>query len=173
MSKRMFTTMGITWSATALNAQATSGQYMALKANGAAVIADILDIKIDGAATASAVFGGLLNRASSIETGGASALASPNADGLVDPLGMAVATPIVTFIAAVTNQPIPSNATGDARESFTLNALGGQTRVNFPPGQAYSIFGTSTPFQECLLFNCSNANGTSAQVNASITYEPH
>ena len=174
MAKRAFATLGISFAtATAVNAQCTSGQYMALKAASATQLVDVLEILVSGTSAASAVGGFILDRVSTNETGAQTALASPNADGPMHPATAALAAPVQTFIASATNQPIPSNATTDTRLVLSNNAFGGILRWNAAPTQQFSFFGTATPFQECVLFNCSSAGGVSCSANIHIIYEPY
>ena len=174
MAKRAFTTIGITYAtATALGSLCTASQFMALKAASATQLVDILEVKIDGAATASAVGGFVLARCSTNETGAQTALASPNADGPLHPASAALAAPVQTFIVSATNPPTPSSSAADAHLTFTINVFGGIVRWNAAPTQQFSFFGTATPFQECVLFNCSTAGGTSALANSHVVYEPY
>src|SRR5260370_23657731 len=154
MAKRTFSTSISYATPTALNAAITSGQYMALKASTATQLADILEIAVQGIATASAIFGGVLARITTNETGTQTALASPNQDGPNNPATAALASPVQAFIAAATTQPTPSSAGTAALWPMSINAFGGLYRENFAPTQQYSIFGTTTPFQESALFNC-------------------
>lgn len=173
MAKRTFKSAITYATPTALGSAATSGQYMALKAAAATQFTDILEIVVQGAATASAIFGGEFARCSTNETGAQTALASPNSDGANDPNTAALAAPVQTFVAAATTQPTPSSALGDLKFPVTINAFGGLYRENFAPTQQLGIFGTATPFQEACLFNNTGNFGASAAVVAAIIYEPH
>jgi hypothetical protein len=173
MAKRTFSTSISYATPTALGSAATSGQYMALKAASATQLTDLLEAVVQGIATASAIFGGVLARVSTNETGAQTALASPNSDGPQNPATAALAAPVQTFIAAATTQPTPSSAAADTKIPLSINAFGGLYRENFAPTQQFSIFGTATPFQEACLFNCTGFGGAACSVNAMIIYEPY
>ncbi len=173
MAKRLFSTSISYATPTALGAAATSGQYMALKTSTATQLADILEATVQGIATASAIFGGVLARVSTNETGAQTALASPNSDGPQHPATAALASPVNSFIAAATTQPTPSSAATDTKFPLSINAFGGLYRENFAPTQQFSIFGTATPFQEAVLFNSTSFGGAACSVNAGILYEPY
>src|SRR5262245_35951892 len=173
MAKRTFQTSIAYTTPTALGSQATSAQYMALKAASATQLTDILEVLGIGISTASAVWGGVLARVSTNETGAQTALASPNSDGVHHPATAALAAPVQTFIAAATTQPTPSSAAADTKKNVGFNAFGGELRVNFAPTQQYSIFGTATPFQESCIFNDSGRGGVSSSANVDIIYETY
>lgn len=175
MAKRVFNYAGTNVTASALGSAAGSGFYMAVKANTTAAtqLVDILEIKISGTGTASAVLGTTLARVSTNETGAQTALASPNSDGPQSPFTAALTNPPNTFIAAATTQPTPSSAAADTKVDLSTNAFGGIVRENFAPTQQFSIFGAATPFQECALFNSSSAGGATGSFNALIMYEPY
>lgn len=173
MAKRVFSTSISYATPTALGSLATQSQFNALKTSTATQLADILEVMVQGIATASAVFGGVLARCSANETGAQTALASPNSDGPQNPATAALASPIQTFIASATNAPTPSSATTDTKIPVALNAFGGLLRLNFGPTQQFSIFGTATPFQEACLFNSTSFGGAACSVNSEIMYEPY
>jgi hypothetical protein len=173
MAKRTFSTSISYATPTALGSAATASQYMALKAASATQLTDILEIVVQGIATASAIFGGVLARVSTNETGAQTALASPNSDGPNNPASAALAAPVQTFIVAATTNPTPSSAAADTKFPVSINAFGGLYRENFAPTQQWSIFGTATPFQESVLFNCTGFGGAACSVNAGIIYEPY
>jgi hypothetical protein len=173
MAKRTFQASIAFATPTALGALATQSQYMALKSASATQLTDILEILVVGISTASAVFGGVLARASTNETGAQTALAAPNSDGPNHPATAALAAPVQTFITSATNGPTPSSVSSDTKKNCGLNAFGGELRINFAPTQQFSIFGTATPFQEAALFNDSGRGGVSSSANIDITYEPY
>jgi hypothetical protein len=173
MAKRTFSTSISYATPTALGSAVTASQYMALKAASATQLADILEIVVQGIATASAIFGGVLARVSTNETGAQTALASPNSDGPQNPATAALAAPVQTFIVAATTNPTPSSAAADTKMPISINAFGGLYRENYAPTQQWSIFGTATPFQEAVLFNCTGFGGAACSVNAGIIYEPY
>ncbi len=171
MSKRLFTTAGLTFNATAAGSAIGAGvNYMALKAASSQLV-DVLEIKISGMATASTLGGFVLKRASTLETT-PTTLAAPHSDGLMAPFGTALSSTVTPFIAAATN-PTPSNTVTDATLDVGLNAFGGIIRWNAAPTQEWKIFGTAAPGIESVLFNSSTASGANAAVNAHIMYEPY
>jgi hypothetical protein len=175
MAKRVFSTSISYATPTALGSLATSGQYMALKANTTAAtqLIDVLEAVIQGINTASAIFGGVLARCSTNETGAQTALASPNSDGPQNPGSAALTNPPNTFVASATNQPTPSSVSTDTKIPLSINAFGGLYRENFAPTQQFSVFGAATPFQEAALFNCTGFGGAACSVNAMLIYEPY
>lgn len=172
MAKRTFNFNGTNVTASALGSAAGASQYMGIAgANGTQYI-DILEVKVSGSGTASAVLGTTLARVSSAHTGGQSALASPNSDGPMNPATAALAAPPVTWINATTLQSTPSSAAADTKFDLTTNAFGGIVRENFAPTQQFSMVGSTATLGETVLFNSSSANGATGSFNAAIIYEP-
>lgn len=172
MSKRVFSNGSVSYSTpTALNALVTSGQALGIVCQAATQEADILELVVQGTATASAVFGGVLARVSTASAS-QTALATPAQDGFQDPNASALGTSVKTYTAATT-MPTPANTTTNVAFPMVINAFGGLYRENFAPTQQYSIFGTATPFAESVLFNCTSWGGVSASVSAAMMYEPH
>jgi hypothetical protein len=81
MAKRTFFTGGQTYAAAAYTANLTNAQYCAIKGGSATQLIDILEVSVNGMATASTVAAMQLVRASTLEAGAVTALASPNSDG--------------------------------------------------------------------------------------------
>lgn len=173
MAKRTFQTTIAYTTPTALGSAVTASQYMGMKAASATQLVDLLEILAIGISTASAVWGGVLARVSTNETGAQTALATPNSDGPQHPATAALAAPVQTFIVAATTQPTPSSAAADTKKNVGFNAFGGELRVNFAPTQQFSIFGTATPFQEAVIFNDSGRGGVSSSANVDVIYEPY
>jgi len=173
MAKRTFQAAIAYTTPTALGALATQSQFMALKAASATQRVDILEILAIGVSTASAVWGGVLARVSTNETGAQTALAAPNSDGPNVSATAALAAPVQTFITSATNAPTPSSSAADTKINCGFNAFGGELRVNFAPTQQFDFFGTATPFQECCIFNDSGRGGVSSSANVNIVYEPY
>lgn len=171
MAKRIFTTGGVNFTATAAGSQATSAGYMALFGGAATQLTDVLEIMISGMATASTVTGFQFVRASTIHTGGLTALASPNSDAGMNPSITALGSTVGAFIASATNQSIPSATTTDARINLALNAFGGIVRWNAAPTQQWTIVGNAAPGGESVLYNSTTAGGSTALANAHIIYE--
>lgn len=173
MAKRVFNAMFTNATASALGSTANTGFFQSILANATAAtqLIDILEVKISGTGTASAVLGTTLARVSTASATN-TALASPNSDGPQSPFTAALTNAPVTLIAATTT-PTPSSAAADTKIDLSTNAFGGIVRENFAPTQQFSIFGTATPFAQCCLFNCSNANGTTGSFNSFMMYEPY
>lgn len=177
MAKRVFTTAQAYVAGTNLGTAIanTTAPYMAIKANTTAAtqLVDILEVSVQGAGTASAVFGGVLARVSTNETGAQTALATPNSDGPQNPATAALTNAPNTFVQAATTQPTPSSAATDTKFPLVINAFGGLYRENFAPTQQFSIFGAATPFQEAVIFNCGQFGGAACSVNIAMVYEPY
>ncbi|HYT45878.1 MAG TPA: hypothetical protein VEP90_26360 [Methylomirabilota bacterium] len=175
MAKRIFYAAPANWTATAANAQATSGQYMSILGSSSTQVTDILEVLISGMSTTSTLGSFQLVRQGTLGTGGASALASPSSDGPANPATAALASTVTTAIAYVTNQVIPSNVTTDARLNLALNTFGGIIRWNAAPTQQYTISGNAAPGGACVLYNTSSTgvSGATAQANAHIIYETY
>ena len=175
MSKRIFQTAISYATPTAMGAVPTTAQYMALRATLTLGGCDILEISVQGTSTASAVFGGLLKRASTTSTGGYTALANPNSDGPADPRANQGTTAVASGVSNVTTNPTVSSAATDTAISMTINAFGGLYRENFAPTQQPSILGTTAPYQEIVLFNCNTSpfGGAASSCNSFFIYEPY
>jgi hypothetical protein len=173
MAKRVFNMASTTMTATAANAQATSAQYMSLVGASATQTFDILEVLISGTSLTSAVLGTTLARQGTLGTGGASALAANNSDGPAHPATAALAAPVVTAVAYVTNQAIPSNAATDAHYNLALNAWGGIVRWSAAPTQQLTCVGSSAPGGSAVLWNNSSSGGTTTTASAHIVYEPY
>lgn len=172
MAKRVFTGGSISFATpTALGSVVTANQMLGIVCKAATQQADILEMVVQGAATASAVFGGVLARVSTASAT-QTALATPASDGFQDPNASALGTSVTTYTTATTT-PTPASTTTNPAFPMVINAFGGLYRENFAPTQQYSIFGTTTPFAESVLFNCTGFAGTSATVVAAMIYEPH
>lgn len=171
MAKRLFTTAGLTFTASAQGSQATGGGYMSLVGSSATQMTDILEVMISGKATASTVASLYLARQSTLGTGGATTLAVPHADGPMNPATAALASPVVAAVDYVTNEAIPSNTVTDAKLQLGMNLFGGIVRWNAAPGQQYTIIGSSAPGGSAILWN-SSTGGSSGLADAHMIYEP-
>ena len=171
MAKRTFNGSFTNCTASAIGSAAATGQFMCIKGGSGTQFIDILEVKISGSGTASAVLGTVLARVSTIETTLTTPLVSPFADGPMNPATAALAAPASTFSAAATG-PTPSSAQSDTKFDLTTNAFGGIVRENFAPTQQFSQVGNTATLGETVLFNCSTYNGTTGSFNAAIIYEP-
>jgi hypothetical protein len=171
MAKRTFSGGSISFATpTALGSLVTSGQALGIIGGSATQFSDILEAVIQGAAAASAIFGGVLARVSTASAT-RTALAAPASDGPNSPFTAALAAVPVTYTAATT-MPTPSSTTTDTKFPLVINAFGGLYRENFAPTQQLSIYGTTTPVAEMVLFNCTGYGGVSCSVIPAIIYEP-
>ena len=173
MAKRLFTSVANAFTATAANAQASSGAYMALTGSSSTQTTDVLEIMVGGMATSSTLGGFQFARQSTAGTGGASALAAPNSDGPMHFATAALASAVTAAVAYVTNQPITSNSTTDARISLALNGFGGILRWNAAPGQQYTLVGNTGPGGGGILYNSTSGSGATCAANAHIIYETY
>ena len=172
MAKRIFFAGGQTYTAQAFTTGLTNATYMALRGASGTQLIDILEIKVTGMATASAVGAMLLCRASTVDVG-PTALASPNSDGPMHPATAALAAPPVSLVAQGTTAPQASAVTSDGKVDCGLNFFGGIYRSNFAPTQQFSILGQTADLGEVILFNSSTAGGANGAANAHIIYEPY
>lgn len=172
MAKRLFRAYTGTGTATAQNAQATSGQYMAIQGGASTQLIDVLEVLASGLASASTIGGLTLARAATLQTGSVTALAAPNSDGGANPNISALSNVVVSFVASATNQSIPSNAATDAQLNLGFNLFGGILRWNAAPFQQWQIVGNAATTGESVLWNNSSAGGVTGAWTAHIMYEP-
>jgi len=173
MAKRSLALLGQTFTAATYTANLTNATYGAIKGGSSTQLIDVLEVSVNGMATASTVAAMQLARASTLEAGAVTALASPNSDGPLHPSTAALAAPPVTFVAAATNGPQASAATTDPKLQFSLNLFGGIERWNASPTQQWSILGNTAALGESVLFNSSTSGGSSGLCNAHVLYEPY
>jgi len=171
MAKRIFTSAGLTFTATAAGSVATTSGYMALKAGAVTQLVDVLEILVSGKNSASVVGGFVYKRASTLETT-PTALAAPHSDGLMLPAGTAISSTVVPFVAAAT-QTTPSNTVTDATLQLGMNAFGGILRWNAQTFQQWQILGSGAPGQESVLVNLTTYGGATTPADAHIIYEPY
>jgi len=171
MAKRVFTSAGLTFTASAAGSVATTSGYMALKGGSATQTIDILEIMISGKVGSSTVGGFVYKRVSTLETT-PTTLAAPHSDGPEHPATAALAAPPVSFVAAAT-QPTPSNTVTDATLQLGLNGFGGIVRWNAAPTQQWTIVTATAPGGESILFNSSTHGGVTQAADAHIIYEPY
>lgn len=169
MAKRIFTSAGLTFTASAAGAAAASSTFMALKGAASTQITDVLEVSYSGKATASTVAAIELARASTLETT-PTALAAPHSDGPMHFATAALAAPVVSFVAAATG-PTPSNTVTDGKLSLAMNLFGGIYRWNASPTQQWTIVGNTAPGGESVLWNSSTAGGSSGLGDGHIIYE--
>lgn len=170
MAKRVFTSQGLTFTASAAGSVATANGHMTLKGGASTQLIDVLEILISGKATSSTVAALNYARASTIETT-PTALAAPHSDSPMFPNTTALSSTVVPFVTAST-QPTPSNTVTDAKLSLAMNLFGGILRWNAAPGQEWKIIGNTAPGGESILWNSSTGGGSTGLADAHIIYEP-
>jgi len=169
--KRVFTVPSLPIGAgVAANVAPASGAYMALQGGAATQLVNVVEIEVGGQGSTSAPAILLFGRVQAIHTGAATALAAPNADGLLHPSGSASATPAVDLIAAATTQPTSNNAATNAILTLVMNGFGGVLRWVAAPGAEYGILGNTAPLGEAMLWAFTGS--TAQNVSAHIIYEP-
>ena len=171
MAKRIFTSQGLTFTATSAGSVATTAGYMALKGGASTQLIDVLEVSVNGMASASTVAAMNLARVSTLESS-ATALAAPHSDAGMFPNITALASTVVPFTAATT-QPTPSNTVTDAKVNLAMNLFGGIYRWNAAPTQQWQIIGNTAPGGESILWNSLTGGGVTGLCNAHIIYEPY
>jgi hypothetical protein len=171
MAKRLFFAGNLTFNAQAYTTGLTASTYMGILGGSTTQQIDILEVLINGMASASIVSAFQLVRASTVAVT-PTALASPNSDGPTNPATAALAAPPSSFVTAGT-QAQASAVTTDAKLNLGMNAFGGIIRWNASPTQQFTMLGNTADFGCTLLFNSSTSGGTTAAANAHIMYEPY
>lgn len=166
MTKRLFTAQAQSWTAQATGGALTSATYMSIFSPTSGVVVDIDEVLISGFATSSTVMAMNLTQVSSLSATN-TALATPNSDAPMVAYGSALATPIVSLVAAGTG-PTASAAATAAKLNLGLNGFGGIIRWNAAPTQQYTIVGATAPNGQCVLFNSSTGGGATGSANAHI-----
>ena len=178
MAKRIFSTAGQTYGTVNLGTAPTTGQYMAMVGSSTTQVTDINEVLITGTASASTIGAFTWCPISVAQTGGATALASPNSDGPMQ----SNATPVVntTFVAAATTQPTPASTLTASRINLGLNTFGGIIRWNAAPTQQYTLIGNAifaagppVLFGQAMLVNMTQGTGASTTANIHVMYEPY
>jgi hypothetical protein len=176
MAKRIFSQKNMSWVAVAGGGTwgtPATPSWMALKGGNATQIIDVLEVLINGLASASALGGFLLARITTAETTPA-ALAYPASDGLMNPGGTALGTTVIPFTAS-TASPTTNGVTTNAELNLGMNLFGGILRWNAAPTQQWWIIGNATtlPGGESILYNSTSAGGATGLASAHIIYEPY
>jgi len=171
MAKRIFTTGGLTYTATAAGAAVTTLGFMGLRGGGATQLIDVLEIFFSGKVGTSTVIGLVAKRSSTIATT-PSTLTTFNSDGPLFPNTTALSTVAVSFVTA-SGLPVSSSAVTDATLQLGLNGFGGIVRWNAAPQQQWQIIGNTTPGGETVIFNSSSHGGVSCAGDGHCIYEPY
>jgi len=174
MAKRSFSNAGTAWANVADGAALTANQYMHITGGAASQLVNVMEVYIGGQATSSTVSPFLLARESSLGTGGASAVASPFADGgLASNITALVSgSTVIVAHSFVTLQPQRASTVTLGRLNLTLNCFGGIVKWTAAPGEEWQILGTVTTSVDSVL-SVSNANsGAAGSAGAHIIYEP-
>lgn len=179
MAKRIFSTFGVSFTATNPGTVLTTSGYMAMVGSSTTQVTDINEILITGTATSSTIGAFAFLPISTAQTGGPSALVAPNADGPMQ----SNATPVAnsTFIAAVTTQPTASSAITAPKINVGLNTFGGIIRWNAAPTQQMTLVGNAifaaglpvTFGQAVLCAFGTQGTGATTTANAHIIYESY
>lgn len=147
----------------------TNNTYMAVQGAAGTQRTNILEVFIEGEATASAV--SLLTLAHDTVIGiTAAALVTPNSNGLLDANAGALAAPVVVGISWTT-PPQRATTITLAKIPFTINTFGGVLKWNpWQPNMAFTNLGNTQPLGECSL-SAFTGSSASAVVSAHIMYE--
>lgn len=173
MAKRIFSTGGLTFTATASAVVATTNGYMSVVGSSSTQTTDILEVLISGKATASTVAGMYLDRQATLGTGGASALVAQASDGPMHFATAALGSAVVSATAYTTLQAVPSAAITDAKLQLGLNLFGGIVRWNAAPTQQMTLVGNTAPGGGVILWNSSSSGGSTGLADAHIIYETY
>lgn len=168
MAKRIFQVTNWSPTATADTVAMTNDTYMAIRGGSATQLIEVQEIEVSGFAVANAPTILQFARHSIIATT-PTALAAPASDGPMHPSTTALATPAVTFRAAVAGGQRSAAAT-EARLNMGLNAWGGIKRWVAAQGAPFSLLGNTATFGEASL--SAFTGGTVGSISAHIIYEP-
>ena len=169
MAKRIFQAGNQTYAALADTTAATTLQHMTLMGGSTTQLIDVLEIMIEGLASASTVSQMQFARCTTVP-GTPTALAAPNSDGPLHPSTAALAAPPVSCVTAST-QPQRSANTTDPRLTLNLNLFGGIVRWNAAPTQQWSILGNTQPLGASML--SAFTGSASGAASAHMIYEPY
>jgi hypothetical protein len=146
----------------------SNGSGMSIRGGSASQFIDILEVKVTGQNTASAVTPLILARVSTIGST-PTALVSPDHMGPNNMFTAPLSTPISAWISANPNSA-RSSTVGEAYLDMGLNAFGGIIRWNAAPTQQYSMYGNTSDMGEIVL-GC-DGYGAPGLVSAHIIMEP-
>lgn len=147
----------------------TNGTYMAIQGAAGTQRTNILEVMVQGEATASAVSYLTLAHDTTIGVTPA-ALASPNSNGPLDSNTGALASPVV-FGISFTTPPQRAVTTTLPKMPFSINTFGGIIKWNpWQPNMSFNILGNTQPLGEASL-SAWTGSSASAQVSAHIIYE--
>lgn len=170
MAKRVFTSAGLTFTASAAGSAATGSAYMAMRGATSTQLIEVLEISFSGKTGTSTVIGLVLKRASTLATT-PTTLAAPHSDGFMFPNASALSSSVICFVTASV-QTVPSNTVTDATLQLGLNGFGGIYRWNAAPTQQWFIVGNAATTGESVLFNSSSHGGVTCAGDGHILYEP-
>jgi hypothetical protein len=147
----------------------TNGTYLAVQGAASTQRTNILEVFIEGEATASAV--SLLTLAHDTTIGiTAAALVTPNSNGTLNPNAGALANPVVVGISWTTP---PQRATTITlpKIPFSINTFGGVLKWNpWSPQMAFANLGNTQPLGEASL-SAFTGSSASAVVSFHCIYE--
>jgi hypothetical protein len=176
MAKRLFTTIGQSWTATATNTlMAANDTYMGMQGGNTTMVCDILEILISGTASASTIGGFVFGPVKTVPAGALTITGTGATDGVVHAAATALATTYSPYNNVATTQPTTYTAATVSQLNLGLNLFGGIIRWNAAPTQQMSTVGNTAaaPIGSYLLFNCTSAGGQTGTANAHIMYEPY
>jgi len=169
LSKRIATTIGVTYTAQALgSAVAATSSFGLQGVTSTTQIIDLLEVLISGTASASTI-GGFIGVQMSTLAATPTALANPNSDGPTQQN----TTPVIqsTFITAST-QGTPSSSATAPKINLGMNSFGGIVRWNAAPTQQYTMVGNASPGGIMIMIPNVGQNATTT-ANAHMIYEPY
>lgn len=172
MTKRIFTILNQSWTATATNTGLATTTFAGVQGGASTQSVDILEFKISGMATTSTL-GAFQFSCVKVTGGGFSALATPNSDGPLNVNGTSLSSAVNTYVSSASTQPITYNVATTPIIDLSLNTFGGILRWNAAPYQQFTLVGNAATAGSAVLFNCSSAGGATSVANVHIIYEPY
>lgn len=147
----------------------TNGTYMAIQGAAGTQRTNIIEVMIEGEATASAV--SYLTLAHDTIIGiTAATLVTPNSNGSLDASTGALANPVVVGIS-FTTPPQRATTVTLPKVPFSINTFGGVLKWNpWQPNMAFSILGNTQPLGEASL-SAFTGSASGAQISAHVIYE--
>lgn len=165
MAKWLFASEGFTPVAVADTTNFTDNGYMGLMGGSTTQRIDILQVEINGLATASAPTPMVFSRDSLVQAT-PTALTTAQSNAALDPATAALAAAQVAFTASTTK---PQRSATLAKLTLGLNAFAGINRWDAGPGGEFKLLGNTASLGEVSL-SCFTG-GTPGLVSAHILYE--
>jgi hypothetical protein len=168
MAKWSFNVGTFTPTANADTSAMTTLTFMALLGGSTTQQINVIEIYQAGLNTSSAVNSMVFARDSTVGVG-ASALASPNTNGPLNPNTAALAAPQSAYVTVATTFPQRSSVATLARLNLSFNSFGGIVRWVAAPGEEWQIYGNAASAGESSL---STSVASAGAESAFIIYEP-